>query len=284
MRAAMRSMLLQLAVLGILAGGAPPAAAWGIEGHQAVGYLAERVLTAAALAEVRGLVAPGGLPQVATWADEVRLARRATATWHFVDIDVNAAGYDPARDCVQGNCVVEAIRRYGDRMADRSLPLAQRQEALKFVVHFVGDIHQPLHACENADHGGNLVKVHLAQSRAANLHAVWDGATVAALGPDGATVGAALVAKARGMPAKARAAMAAGGPVDWATESWTLCRKEIYAKVDGGHLQPGGTGQDVVALPDDYATAAAAITEDRLLRAGLRLARLLNARFKATTQ
>jgi hypothetical protein len=266
------------ALLAALAGGAQPAAAWGSEGHQVVGYLAERFLTAPALVEVRALVTPGGLPQVSTWADAIRQARPETKPWHFVDIDIRAAGYVPARDCPQGACAVEAIQRYAARMADHRLPLAQRQEALKFVVHFVGDLHQPLHACDDRDHGGNGVAVQLAGRREDNLHAVWDSATVAALGSSTAEIGAALTARVRGMAPAERAAVAAGGPLDWATESWTLCREEVYAKVDGGHLQPGGTHGAVVPLPDDYGTEERAVTEDRLLRAGLRLAAVLNAR------
>jgi hypothetical protein len=277
MRGAMRSLLGTASLLATLVAGTAPAAAWGSEGHQAVGYVAERFLTAAALAEVRRLIAPAGLPQVASWADEIRASRRYTGAWHFVDTEITAGGYVPAVDCPEGNCAIDAIARYAARMADRSLPLTERQEALKFVVHFVGDVHQPLHACDDKDRGGNDVKVRLAGSDAANLHAVWDNATVAALGPDASTIGNRLVARARALPAAGRAALAKGSPVDWATESWRICRDEIYARLDGGRLQPGGTGDTVLALPDDYATAQAALTEDRLLRAGLRLAALLNA-------
>jgi hypothetical protein len=277
----MRSLLGTASLLATLAAGAAPAAAWGSEGHQAVGYVAERFLTAAALGEVRRLVAPAGLPQVASWADEIRTSRRYTGPWHFVDTEITAAGYVPAVDCPQGNCAIDAIARYAARMADRSLPLAERQEALKFVVHFVGDVHQPLHACDDKDRGGNEVKVRLAGSDAANLHAVWDVATIAALGPDAPGVGAGLVTAARGLTPAARAELARGGPVDWAAESWRICRDEIYARMEGGTLPPGGTGTTVIDLPDDYAAQYAGIARDRLLRAGLRLAALLNARFTA---
>lgn len=280
MRNAKRCLLGVASLLASFGTKIAPAAAWGAEGHQTVGYVAERFLTAAALAEVRGLLAPAGLPQVASWADQIRPIRRETGHWHFVDIDIRSAGYAAAVDCKQGDCAIAAIDRFAARMADRGLPLAQRQEALKFVVHFVGDLHQPLHACDDADRGGNLVKVRLAQSEAANLHAVWDSATVAALGPDASSIGAGLVSRARGLPAAQRAALAKGNPVAWATESWWICREEIYAGLPGGPPPPGGTGDTVLALPDDYAAGHAALTADRLLRAGLRLAALLNARFR----
>ena len=93
MRTAIRSLLGAASLLASLAAGTAPAAAWGSEGHQAVGYVAERFLTAAALAEVRSLIAPAGLQQVAPWADEIRATRRYTAPWHFVDTEITAAGY-----------------------------------------------------------------------------------------------------------------------------------------------------------------------------------------------
>lgn len=284
MRTVMQSLLGAAGLLASLAAGTAPAAAWESEGHQAVGYVAERFLTAAALAEVRSLIAPAGLPQVAPWADTIRATRRYTGPWHFVDTEITAAGYVPAVDCPQGNCAIDAIARYAARMADRSLPLPERQEALKFAVHFVGDVHQPLHGCDDKDRGGNEVKVRLAGSSEGNLHAVWDFATVAAIGPDAPTVGAMLVTVARGLAPAARAEFANGGPVDWAAESWRICRDEVYAKLEGGKLQPGGTGTTVIDLPDVYATRHAGIAGERLLRAGLRLAALLNARFRTAPQ
>src|SRR3954449_6574857 len=102
MRRATRSMLGGGALLAALAGGAQPAAAWGSEGHQVVGTVAERFLTATALAEVRSLLAPPGPPQGPPRADEIRPARPETRPWRFVDIDIHAAGYVPAKDCAQG--------------------------------------------------------------------------------------------------------------------------------------------------------------------------------------
>src|SRR4051794_23474854 len=85
MRAVTRSMLGGGVLLAALGGAALPAAAWGSDGHQVVGYVAERFLDAAALAEVRSLIAPLGLPQVSTWADVIRPFRPTTGAWHFVE-------------------------------------------------------------------------------------------------------------------------------------------------------------------------------------------------------
>ncbi len=89
------------------------------------------------------------------------------------DIPLQAAGYDAARDCPRSACVVAQLDRFEDELRDQRLPSHGRLEALNFVVHFIGDVHQPLHASDIDDRGGNNVKV-IFNGRATNLHAVWD--------------------------------------------------------------------------------------------------------------
>lgn len=162
-----------------------PAGAWSRLGHRLVGELAARELTPAARAEVadllRGEPAPT-LAGVSTWADELRdndpgLGKRSTK-WHYVNLGERGCRYDAARDCPGGDCVIEAIRKQAAILADRSRPRAQRVQALKFVVHFVGDAHQPLHTGHARDRGGNDFQVSLEgdsrDRRGSNLHAVWD--------------------------------------------------------------------------------------------------------------
>jgi hypothetical protein len=125
------------------------------------------------------------LDQIASWPDAVRPFRPETAPWHFVDIPLSVPGYDANRDCVGGNCVVAQIQRFAAVLGDRTAAPPARLEALKFLVHFVGDIHQPLH-CETdftnfpppqGDKGGN--DIHLTYfHRSTNLHAVWDGGVI----------------------------------------------------------------------------------------------------------
>ena len=130
--------------------------AWGAEGHRSVAAIAADGLTLAARRQVEEL--PGGDPSVAmmeasTWADEIRMKRPRTAPWHFVDVPIGSAGYDPQRDCRNDDCVVAQIDRDEKIIADRQLSLPVRTEALRFLIHFVGDLHQPLHAADNHDHG-----------------------------------------------------------------------------------------------------------------------------------
>lgn len=159
---------------------APTALAWGPEGHAIIADIAESHLTPAAKAHVGELLAMEGhvhLDEVASWADEVRQQRRETAPWHYVDIPLDAPGYDAARDCPGGNCVVATIIAFEKVLADKSAVQQDRLEALKWVVHFVGDIHQPLHAEDHSDKGGNEVHV-VYFGKATNLHAVWDGGII----------------------------------------------------------------------------------------------------------
>jgi hypothetical protein len=160
-------------VLVLLTASAPPAFAWGKTGHRVVATLATNLLTPTAQAQVIELLNPGtSLAEIATWADEVRSSRPNTAHWHYVNIPRDASGYNAARDCRRG-CVVSAIEHSLRLLQDTSKGHAARQEALRRVVHFVADLHQPLHVIAD-DRGGNDVLLHFV-GRQTNLHRLWDG-------------------------------------------------------------------------------------------------------------
>ena len=166
----------------LLSLGAMPAGAWGPTGHRIVAELAERALDPATRAQVRVLLAPmhaRSLADVANRADELqddprqRAAWRATAKLHYINFADATCRYDAARDCAGGRCVVAAIDRYAARLADRRLSAAERADALAMLVHFVADVHQPLHAGYRHDAGGNRYQVRY-DGRGTNLHAIWD--------------------------------------------------------------------------------------------------------------
>lgn len=252
----MRSVALSLVfVLGLIR----PAAAWGPEGHLVIAAIAQAHLTAAARAKVAALLGGDNLVVLdSDWADEIRDQRPETAAWHYVNIPLAAVAYDPRRDCRGGDCVVAQIERDERILANARAGASARAEALRFLIHFVGDIHQPLHAVAD-DRGGNDVVVYLRGKRS-NLHRVWDNDTVGFFGAD-------PMAAARkvdsGWTAAQRAAMSGGAPSDWANESLADARR-IYAAIKGPDL------------PDDYARRQAGLTRDRLEKAGLRLAAILN--------
>lgn len=152
---------------------APAALAWGVEGHQLIARIAETQLTPTARLEIQKLIAqePGAtLVSISTWADEHR--NPATAPWHYVNFPRGNCHYQPDRDCPDGKCVIAAINRQAEVMRTASDP-GKRLTALKYLVHLVGDIHQPLHAGWGDDRGGNSYQIQ-AFMRGSNLHAFWD--------------------------------------------------------------------------------------------------------------
>jgi len=158
-----------------------PAFAWGSDGHKIVALLADAQLTPSARKQVDRLLAlePGStLASISTWADEHR--NPATASWHYVNFPRGDCNYQPERDCPDGKCVVAAIDRQVEVLRTNGDD-EKRLNALKYVVHFIGDIHQPLHAGYGDDRGGNSYQLQ-AFMRGSNLHAVWDTGLIKNLG------------------------------------------------------------------------------------------------------
>ena len=159
--------------------------AWGPKGHRLVAALASDELSPSARTEIARLLrgeAEPTLPGVANWADDLResdadLGRRS-ARWHYVNLAEDDCRYVALMDCRNGDCLIEAIRRQRALLADRRQPDAVRAQALKFLVHFVGDAHQPLHAGYARDRGGNNLQIQL-NGKGTNLHWLWDGEVIA---------------------------------------------------------------------------------------------------------
>jgi S1/P1 Nuclease len=226
-------MRLRLALAVMLLGLALPhrALAWGASGHSIVAEIAQRHLEPAVLAKVKGLL--GGeisLASIASWADDVRPHETATTNWHFVDIPYDAARFDPARDCQEsdkGDCVINAIARLRKTLADASQSKEGRLRALKFLVHFLGDIHQPLHCAERShDRGGNDVMVFFFGTRVA-LHAVWDTEIIQKRVFNWGDYVRYL--EEEWLPRENASALAQGEPVSWALESHAAAVQMVYA-------------------------------------------------------
>src|ERR1700730_13131861 len=136
------------------------ALAWGQEGHSIVGEVAQRRLTPEASAMVEQLLGRGhSLASVASWADDIRDERPETYNWHFVDIPIAIGRYDAAKVCKpsdKGDCAVAELDRLKNEL--RCAAGDKKIDALKFAVHLVGDIHQPLHTVDEA-RGGNDIQV-----------------------------------------------------------------------------------------------------------------------------
>jgi hypothetical protein len=241
-----------------------PALAWGPQGHEIVGLIAEQHLSGAARAEVAQLL--GGSAMMvhdSNWADEIRDRRRDTSPWHYVDIPLTARGYDSRRDCPDRDCVVAQIEKDLGVLANRRLGMSARREALRFLIHFAADVHQPLHAEDNDDRGGNQVRVYMGRTRA-TLHRVWDSDVVEALGRDAEDAASRIE---HSLSPQERKAWASGTPAQWADEAHAIARDRIYPQLQGRHE---------LRLPRDYAWRQTAITRMQLAKAGLRLAFMLN--------
>lgn len=164
----------RIAVLSILLlCGSPPAAAWGPNGHRIVGQIAENHLTDAARKGISDLVGRASLARIGTWADEIKSdpAWRHASPWHYINAapgqSIESAKRNPDGD------VVEAIQRFERVLRDRGSSRKERVEALKFLAHFVADVHQPLHVGYASDRGGNDIRVRWF-GETTNLHRVWD--------------------------------------------------------------------------------------------------------------
>ncbi|KAB8314243.1 S1/P1 nuclease [Tolypothrix campylonemoides VB511288] len=243
------------------------AAAWSSDGHRIVGELAAADLNPKARAEVARLLAGEPEPTlagVAAWADRLRdedpERGKATSRWHYVNFADATCTYDAARDCAKGDCVVGAINRHFLALSDARRSDAERAEALKFLVHFVGDVHQPLHAGHRPDKGGNDFQVNV-RGKGSNLHAVWDRTILEAAKREPAAYAAALRARA---PLPRDPTLRSQTPaVDWAVESCRL--------TDTPGLYPPRR-----VLDDAYFDAQRPLAERRLREAGARLAAMLN--------
>lgn len=259
---------------------APLALSWSALGHRLVGELAQRHLNPTARAEVDRLLAGEPDPTlagVADWADRLRDTDPArfkqTQAWHYINTPEGTCDYKPERDCPNGNCVIGAIEKQRAILADRRQPLEARRDALKFIVHFVGDVHQPMHASNKNDKGGNGYQISLrtdlqpeAYARknyvdgimGTNLHSVWDyyilGSKKLELSPYAAKLDALP------WPPQAPATM---DPAAWAGESCRL--------IDSRRLYPDGHKLDIA-----YLDAQRPLAEQRVRQAAYRLASLLN--------
>ena len=280
-------MLAVLASLAAMSLATTPARAWGPQGHRTVAAIADRLLTPAARAAVVQLLARdldkfgnssgrSTLESVSVWADEIRGSPASHPRWHYDDLPVCGAIVTPLH-CGGEECSTAQLHRLAGVLADAHAPARERDEALKWVVHLLGDIHQPLHAADNSDHGGNDVQVALSgviTRGRVSLHGAWDGELVQlALHTRGhqrppAEI-ATLAAEARGLIGR----LGQGSPESWALESNGLARRVAYTfpGFACNHVPAG-----LVVLDDRYQARAVPVVRERLLLAGARLATLLN--------
>ncbi|HKD81285.1 MAG TPA: S1/P1 nuclease [Candidatus Angelobacter sp.] len=249
--------------------------AWGPKGHAIVADIAESRLTPQARKNLQLLLGQDSLASIASWADQVRKDRDESYDWHFVDIPMEAAGFSEQRDCFRPqdkhkdaltdhhNCVVDRIEIFSRILGDEKASRPDRLEALKWVVHFVGDLHQPLHAIEDA-RGGNDIKLPVFGSPKCgdydcNLHWVWDTLLLEHTGYSEEDYVRHLNQL---IDQQHLSQWAQGTPEEWANESHVEARQIIEQKP--------------AAIDDAYYQSHIELVDKKLALAGLRLATLLN--------
>lgn len=267
---------------------APPAQAYGQFGHHTIARIALQNVRPETRARVLALVARAAaletpecrvrsIDDLSVWPDCVRgryaLRFGYSAPWHYQTLDI-CGSFDLKPPCRDGNCVSAQIERDVKLLQDKATPLAERVQALAFLVHFVGDLHMPLHSGSHNDQGGNAVRASYGDyaPERLNLHGIWDGV----LAERAITDGPNLI---RRYPSEEAAPLQAGSVEDWSRESYAAARDTAY---------PGALGRDFCTTPPpararlSEAAIAAAIPVQRLQvqRAGLRLARLLDEAFR----
>jgi S1/P1 Nuclease len=274
---------------------AGPACAWGDEGHEVIGLIADHYLTPPVRARVQSLLAADDSALVsrdiaheATWADKYRDSDRGasavryiqTRDWHFVDLemqspDLNGAchGRPPlaagaqASDGPAQDCVIDKIEQFSAELKNTRTDARERRLALQFLLHFVGDVHQPLHAGDDNDLGGNRKIVSGPGLRSGNLHHDWDTEFVKRLGSSPAAISDRLIADITGGQ---RRQWSRGSALEWAEDSYRAAKQTAY----GGLPAPDARGR--YRLSESYETQAIAATAEQLSKAGVRLAYLLN--------
>lgn len=267
--------------------GAATVAAWGAQGHHVVARIAWALMTPAARDRASALLDAQGRPGMdafvaaATWADDVRQDRPATYNWHFVNIHVSEKTYDAARHCTQterGDCVVAAIARLRAELVDPNQSPALKAESLKFLIHFVGDLHQPLHTIDNRDRGGNDVKVEALRGedgRATTLHGAWDTGLINLSTETEVARAERLIIDLASHPVAADLDV-----VKWAEGNHDVATRVVYGFPG---FTPAGPPATAITLDADYRAAAMKVIDRQLQLGGARLAALLNSLIGAAT-
>ena len=273
---------MRLTIAAVLAAAAAlvpsPALAWGKTGHRVVAAIADKQLSGLARAHVEQILGPGeSLDEAANWPDWMRsdpapFWQKTSTPWHYVTL--NGVVYDHAPP--EGDAL-EALQRFTKTLQDPTASLADKQLALRFVVHLVGDLHQPLHNGKGSDRGGNEVKLTWF-GKPANLHSVWDSLMV----DDEQLSFTEFAAKLdRHMTPQDIVAWWDINPRDWISESAQI-RDTLYPPPP--KAAPKGKKSKGPALPElsyAYVYKFTPVMERRLSQGGVRLAAYLNAVFAA---
>ncbi len=254
-------VLLTMALMGARP---QPLHAWGATAHRVTAAIAESRLSPEARAQVRALLASGGLVEASTWADEVRGLE--PYDWirplHFVNLDPEVGRFER---CPPQGCLVDAINRALDELRDPEASQSDRRLWLRLLVHFVGDLHQPLHVSHFEDRGGNRIGVDFF-GEPWNLHSVWDTGIINRRRGSWRRLAKQL---GRQITDSEEVSWPRGTLLDWVHESYRHATERVYPSAEPGQR-----------LGRRYVEEHAEFVELRLKQAGVRIAALLNSVFE----
>ncbi|HVZ80801.1 MAG TPA: S1/P1 nuclease [bacterium] len=254
-------------------------------GHETVALIAQDRITPRARQAIQEILERETLSFVSTWADRMAHDKPETAPWHYFNLDIRQpqTAYDMADACPNHDCVVEQIERDLSVLSNGNASLGEKREALKYLVHFVGDIHQPLHCADDQDRGGNdkWFRWHGPNGTAqrykwVNLHSLWDDLLQPNRRPNPHFLARKLEKEIT--PQEERD-WCKGKAEDWGWESFRIAQNDIYPGLPSGPLPDKNRwGRD---LPEKFYSPTMKATAYRQLeKAGVRLAWLLNGIFK----
>jgi hypothetical protein len=241
--------------------------ALGREGHQVTVILAMHYMRQSTAVRVRELLGSESLEEASVWADEYRHDHPETGPWHYIDIPLGDSGIDMERECPKGQCLIGKTEEFLAVLKDQKADRKAKVEALKFVIHFVGDLHQPLHCEGDGDKGGNTRHV-IYDGHPDNLHWVWDTGLLQHITRDPEALAAELESR---ITQQERAEWAKGTLEDWVMEGHRFAQTVAYGDLGSENPAP---------ITAAYERQAEPAIELQLEKAGVRLAYLLNTALK----
>lgn len=208
------------------------------------------------------------LASIANWADQIRLSQSETAPWHFIDLPIrqDVTRADVQNFCPNNDCSINQIQIDKGVLTDASQIQREKFRALRFIVHFVGDLHQPLHSSDDSDRGGNDKMIRFLKKKM-KLHALWDHLIEKQTTEDSRDLATKLES---GITAEKAKSWLQGDETDWALESYKIAKETIYKG-----YQPGLQDMTDTNLGNPYFKQMRPIVDEQLQKAGVRLAAIL---------